>query len=81
MSAGNCSSDPDGAARNVLRKAGLDSYFIHITGHGIGLRYHESIPILMPGSVEVLQEGMVSSVEPGVYIRDWGAFELRITWL
>jgi len=57
------------------------SYYIHITGHGIGLRYHDPIPILMPGSVEVLQEGMVSIIEPGVYIKDWGGIELRITCL
>jgi Xaa-Pro aminopeptidase len=70
-------SDPDGAARRVLHKAGLDSYFVHITGHGVGLRYHEFIPILLPGADGVLQEGMVASVEPGVYIEGFGGIRIE----
>jgi Xaa-Pro aminopeptidase len=70
-------SDPDAAARRVLQKAGLDSYFVHITGHGVGLRYHEFIPILLPGADGVLQEGMVASVEPGVYIEGFGGIRIE----
>lgn len=68
---------PDRAARQVLEKAGLDKYFVHITGHGVGHRYHEAIPILAPGSVGTLEEGMVSSIEPGVYIPDFGGLRLE----
>ena len=70
-------SDPDAAARRVLEKAKLAEYFVHITGHGVGLRYHEFVPFLMPGAEGVLQEGMVTSVEPGVYIEGFGGIRIE----
>jgi Xaa-Pro dipeptidase len=70
-------SEPDRAARQVLEKAGLGQYFVHITGHGVGLRYHEFIPFLMPGATGTLEAGMVSSVEPGVYIQDFGGIRIE----
>jgi len=70
-------SEPDSAARRVLEKAGLGEYFVHITGHGVGLRYHEFIPFLMPGATGILETGMVSSVEPGVYIQDFGGIRIE----
>jgi len=70
-------SAPDVAARKVLEGAGLAEYFPHITGHGIGLRYHEFVPFLMPGAEGVLQEGMVTSVEPGVYIEGFGGIRIE----
>jgi Xaa-Pro aminopeptidase len=77
MRAGATFSDPDRAARQVLDAAGLGEYFVHITGHGVGFRYHEFIPFLMPGMSGVLEEGMVSSVEPGVYIPDFGGLRIE----
>jgi len=77
MRAGASFSDPDRAARQVLDAAGLGDYFVHITGHGVGFRYHEFIPFLMPGLSGVLEEGMVSSVEPGVYIPDFGGLRIE----
>jgi Xaa-Pro aminopeptidase len=77
MRAGASFSDPDTAAREVLKKAGLDQYFVHITGHAVGLRYHEFIPFLMPGAEGTLETGMVSSVEPGVYIPDFGGVRIE----
>lgn len=77
MKAGNAFSDPDKAARQALEKAGLGKYFVHITGHGVGLRYHEFIPMLMPGVEGTLEAGMVSSVEPGVYIPDFGGLRIE----
>ncbi len=74
---GNSFEAPDQAARKVLEKAGLAQYFVHITGHGVGLRYHEFIPFLCPGSVGTLQEGMVASVEPGVYLPDLGGIRIE----
>ncbi len=77
MRPGASFSDPDQAARKVLEAAGLGEYFVHITGHGVGFRYHEFIPVLMPGLTGTLEEGMVSSIEPGVYIPDFGGLRIE----
>jgi Xaa-Pro aminopeptidase len=77
MRPGSSFSDPDKAARDVLEKAGLSQYFVHITGHGVGLRYHEFIPFLTPDASGVLEKGMVSSVEPGVYIPGFGGLRIE----
>jgi len=77
MRPGASFSDPDTAARQVLEKAGLGEYFVHITGHGVGLRYHEFIPFLMPGASGTLEKGMVSSVEPGIYIPGVGGLRIE----
>ncbi len=69
--------EPDKAARKVLEAAGLGKYFVHITGHGVGYRYHEFIPFLMPGATGVLKQGMVSSIEPGVYIEGFGGLRIE----
>jgi Xaa-Pro dipeptidase len=77
MCPGNSFEAPDQAARRVLENAGLAEYFVHITGHGVGLRYHEFIPFLAPGSAGTLEAGMVSSIEPGVYIPDFGGIRIE----
>lgn len=74
---GNKFSDPDTAARRVIKEAGLGEYFIHGTGHGVGYRYHESIPQLGPGLGDTLERGMVTSVEPGVYIPGFGGIRIE----
>ncbi len=62
----------DAAARKVLRKAGLGRYFTHSTGHGVGLEIHE-VPRVADGQREILQPGMVITIEPGVYFPGkWG---------
>lgn len=60
-------AEVDAQARKVLRKYGLAKYFGHSLGHGVGLDIHES-PRLSGKSPSVLEEGMVVTVEPGVYI-------------
>jgi Xaa-Pro aminopeptidase len=70
-------SEPDRIAREVLSRAGLAEYYPHITGHGIGLRYHEWTPLLMPGNDAPLEPGMVTSVEPGVYIPGFGGIRIE----
>jgi len=60
-------ADVDRAARGVIAEAGLGEYFVHRTGHGLGLSTHE-LPSIMEGEDTVLVPGMVFSVEPGVYI-------------
>ncbi|WP_330181058.1 Xaa-Pro peptidase family protein [Nocardia sp. NBC_01503] len=63
----------DAAAREVLVAAGLGDYFVHRTGHGIGLSVHEE-PYIVAGNDLVLGEGMAFSIEPGIYfVGEWGA--------
>ncbi|MQA06357.1 MAG: M24 family metallopeptidase [Streptosporangiales bacterium] len=57
----------DAAARNIIADAGYGDYFIHRTGHGIGLDTHE-LPYLVAGNDLALEPGMVFSVEPGIYL-------------
>ena len=64
--------DVDAAARKVLRKAGLGRYFTHSTGHGVGLEIHEA-PRVADGQKDILEPGMVITIEPGVYFPGkWG---------
>ena len=77
MVPGNSYEDPDIAARKVLDDAGLGKYFVHVTGHGLGFRFHESTPFLMPGASGTLKEGIVSSIEPGVYIPGFGGIRIE----
>lgn len=63
----------DAIARAVLTDAGLGEYFIHRTGHGIGLETHEE-PYIVAGNDLPLEQGMAFSVEPGFYVDGrWGA--------
>ena len=63
----------DAAARDVVAAAGLAEYFVHRTGHGIGLSVHEE-PYIVAGNDLPLAEGMAFSVEPGIYFPGhWGA--------
>jgi len=66
----------DRLVRERLRKYDLDQYFAHGTGHGLGLEVHES-PSVSSRSEWVLQEGMVITVEPGVYIPGWGGIRIE----
>jgi Xaa-Pro dipeptidase len=67
----------DAAARNVIEAAGYGPDFPHITGHGLGFGYHESGPILGPNSEDVLEEGMLTSVEPGIYTAKYGGVRIE----
>ena len=66
----------DEAARNHIQKNGYDEYFGHGTGHGIGLAVHED-PVVNRENKDLLQEGMVFTVEPGIYIPDWGGVRIE----
>ncbi|MBE0492475.1 MAG: aminopeptidase P family protein [Sulfurospirillum sp.] len=65
----------DLACREVIDKAGYGAYFIHSTGHGVGLDIHE-LPVIGARSETLLQEGMVFTIEPGIYLG--GEFGVRI---
>ncbi len=75
VAAGVRCADVDEAARSVLRKAKLDRWFTHSTGHGVGLEIHEG-PRVAAKQEQVLEPGMVITIEPGVYLP--GEFGVRI---
>ena len=59
--------DVDGAARSVIEQADLGEYFVHRTGHGVGLEVHEG-PFIRSGNEQELRPGNVFTIEPGVYL-------------
>lgn len=65
--------DVDAAARVCFAKHGLEEYMLHRAGHGIGMGNHEG-PWLSEGSTYILEENMVVSVEPGLYVPEIGGF-------
>lgn len=67
----------DAAARSVITESGYGEFFPHLTGHGLGFRYHEASPLLSPESVEHLEEGILTSVEPGIYRKPSGGFRVE----
>lgn len=72
---GVCAEAVDQACREVIDKAGWGPYFVHRTGHGIGLAVHER-PYIMGGSLDRLEPGMTFSIEPGIYLP--GEFGVRL---
>ena len=65
----------DEAARRVITEAGFGEYFVHRTGHGIGMEAHED-PYIVAGNTEALLAGHAFSIEPGIYIP--GRFGMRL---
>ena len=57
----------DQAAREVIEKAGFGKFFIHSTGHGVGLDIHE-LPYISKTSEIILEENMIFTIEPGIYL-------------
>ncbi len=66
----------DNAAREIIARSGYGKFFGHGTGHGIGLAVHEA-PTLSPRGSGVVKEGMVFSIEPGIYLPGWGGVRLE----
>ena len=71
----NC-GDVDAAARGVLARYRLDQYFVHSTGHGLGLEVHED-PRVARGQKHVLVPGNVITVEPGIYVPGVGGIRIE----
>ena len=74
--AGMTGSQVDGLARAVITEAGYGDDFGHSLGHGIGLAVHE-LPGVGPGSTGLIEDGMVFSVEPGIYLTGWGGVRIE----
>lgn len=76
VKAGIPGSEVDKAARQVIQKAGYGEYFGHALGHGVGLAVHEG-PGVSPRATKKLKEGMIITIEPGIYIPGWGGIRLE----
>jgi len=76
--AGMSGDEADRLARMVVDEAGYSQVFGHGLGHGVGLQAHES-PRLGPSSSDELVDGMVFTVEPGVYVPGWGGVRIEDT--
>lgn len=74
--AGVTSREVDQAARGVIEEAGYGKYFGHALGHGVGLAVHEE-PRLSSRSRKKLKAGMIVTIEPGIYLPDWGGIRLE----
>ncbi|HBG08273.1 MAG: integrase [Geobacteraceae bacterium GWC2_58_44] len=68
--------DLDAKARDYIAAKGFGDYFGHGLGHGIGLDIHEH-PTVSPKSSTVVEEGMVFTIEPGIYIPGWGGVRIE----
>ena len=68
--------DVDAEARGVIAQAGFGDFFDHGLGHGIGLQIHEA-PWMKPNSEAVFEAGNVVTVEPGIYLPDWGGVRIE----
>lgn len=73
---GNPACDVDNAARQVIEQAGYESYFIHRTGHGIGMEAHEP-PYIRADNDQILKAGMTFTVEPGIYLPELGGVRIE----
>jgi Xaa-Pro aminopeptidase len=73
---GVTSGEVDAAARRVLKKSGLQRYFVHSTGHGLGLEVHED-PRVARGQSIRLEAGNVITIEPGIYVEDVGGIRIE----
>lgn len=65
----------DALTRDIITKAGFGEYYVHSTGHGVGLDIHE-MPYISAKSDTVIEDGMVYTIEPGIYMP--GEFGIRI---
>lgn len=75
---GMSGAEADNLARSIIKDAGYGDMFGHGLGHGVGLATHDPAPRLSPlAPPEALQNGMVFSIEPGIYLPDWGGVRIE----
>jgi Xaa-Pro aminopeptidase len=77
IQAGMSGVQADSLARDIIKNAGYDDMFGHGVGHGVGLATHDPAPRLSPLSNDVLANGMVFSIEPGIYLPEWGGVRIE----
>jgi Xaa-Pro aminopeptidase len=68
--------EADSLVRAVIEETGYGNNFGHGLGHGLGLATHE-LPCLGPGAIEQLTDGMVFTIEPGIYLPGWGGVRIE----
>jgi Xaa-Pro dipeptidase len=73
---GLVAQEVDRIARRAITLAGYGEYFIHRTGHGLGLETHEP-PYIVEGNLSLLQSGMSFTVEPGIYLPGVGGVRIE----
>ncbi|NLN21586.1 MAG: aminopeptidase P family protein [Syntrophomonadaceae bacterium] len=78
--AGVRAEEVDAVVRGFFEQHGYAEYFMHSLGHGVGLAVHEA-PRLARGEDTILEPGMVITIEPGLYIPDWGGVRIEDTVL
>ena len=76
--AGASGGDVDAAARDLIEEAGYGEWFVHGTGHGVGLAIHEA-PAVAKASRARLEPGTALTVEPGVYLPGTGGIRIEDT--
>ena len=76
--AGMTSGEVDALARDIIKEAGYGDQFGHALGHGIGLEVHE-FPRVGPNASSPMQDGMVFTIEPGIYLPGWGGVRIEDT--
>ena len=69
-------ADVDGLARAIIVEAGYGDSFGHSLGHGIGIAVHE-LPGVGPNSPGIIEDGMIFSVEPGIYLSGRGGVRIE----
>ena len=69
--------EADAFARNIIKDAGYGEMFGHGLGHGVGLATHDPAPRLSYLSNDVMANGMVFSIEPGIYLPGWGGVRIE----
>jgi Xaa-Pro aminopeptidase len=75
---GMTGKEADALARDVIKAAGYGDAFGHSLGHGVGYAEHE-LPFLSVNSADILADGMVFTVEPGIYLTGWGGVRIEDT--
>jgi Xaa-Pro aminopeptidase len=76
VASGMTGGEADAIGREIIAEAGYGDDFGHSLGHGIGLAVHE-YPRVGPGSEDPLENGMVFSIEPGIYVPGWGGVRIE----
>ena len=76
VAVGMTGGDVDAISRDIISEAGYGDNFGHSLGHGVGLAVHEQ-PTVGSGSKDTLEDGMVFTVEPGIYLSGWGGVRIE----